>query len=247
MAHKFSMNVARLNSEASASAAAIDPILTAAKITSLKVDGKDVTAADAPLSAKITAIGALLATGDKTQDTSELIAANGQLADQFEASEARLVTANATISAQTQQISSLQTNLTTANATVDRLTADAGTNKNLLEASNKEVSRLLAIVSAQTSTIAQSCVAANCLDFSSLGKDASVEAKTAFASKMGFDDLMKSFKGAVNAAIAKTGVTFADIPSGKPAGVTEKKDEPKGRARFSAAVKIGSGAGFQTA
>ena len=63
--------------------------------------------------------------------------------------------------------------------------------------------------------------------------------KMAAAMKLSHDDLFKAYNGAVNSAVAKTGVSFADIPSGKPAGVNEAK-EVKGRARFAKGFKVGN-------
>ena len=229
------LNFPKIKSEYFAAEAAIDPILVSAKITSLKFDGKDVPAAEAALSVKIGAIGALLATGDKTQDTSELIAANGQLAAQVDTLEAGHVNDTATISAQVQKITGLEGQLSTANASTQKLTADLGTANNLLTASNAEVSRLTGAMASQKKTLAERCVAANCLDFP---KDATAEHKLAFAMNLSHEDLFKAYNGAVNLAISKTGVSFDAIPAQQPSGAGTEKPVLKGRERFKAGLGI---------
>jgi len=62
--------------------APILPLLVAANISTINVDGKAVPAAEAPLNLQIAALGAVKATGSTTQDSAQLIEANGQLAAQ---------------------------------------------------------------------------------------------------------------------------------------------------------------------
>src|SRR5690348_14565569 len=108
MAFKFLPNITKANAQIQAASEVIDPALAAAKISTLKVDGKDVAASEAPLSVKVAAIAALVGAGEKSQDVSELIATNGQIAARVEALEGELATANATVAAQTQKISGLE-------------------------------------------------------------------------------------------------------------------------------------------
>jgi len=231
----FIANIGKANAEINSGHEAADAALIAAKITTLKVDGKDIPAAEAPLAVKIAAVSALISSGDKSQDVSELIASNGQIAAQVEELQGKLTVANATISASTQKISVLESELATNKASVQTLTADLTTHKNLLKASNDEASRVTGIANSQKLTLAKRCIAAGCIDFA---KDATEADKVAAAEKMSYDDLDKAYAGAVNAAVAKTGVSFATIPSA-PATGTTTGNQPKeltGRARFNASI-----------
>ena len=250
MARNYSpANLIKSRAELVASDAAIDPILASSKITVLQVDGKDVPATDAPLPVRITALGKLISTGDKTADTAALIEANGQLAAQTEANESKLTVANSTISAQTQKIASLETQLATQTASVQTLTATLASTENLLKASNGEVARTMKALADQKQALALRCLAANCLDLTGedgkpLAKEASQEIRLAAAMNLSQEDLFKFYNGAVNAAVSKTGVSFETIPNMVPSGIGQKPiatDEPKGRARFAQAVKIVNG------
>ena len=227
----FIANIGKANAEINSGNEAADTALIAAKITTLKVEGKDVPSAEAPLAVKIAAISALVSSGDKSQDVSELIASNGQIAAQIEDLQAKLSVANATIAASTQKISTLESELATNKASVQTLTSDLTTHKNLLSASNTEAARLSGQLNAQKSALAARCIAAGCIDFA---KDATESDKVAAAEKLSFDDLFKSYNGAVNAAIKKTGVSFADVPAAPP--VNSEKKELTGRARFNASI-----------
>lgn len=236
-------NVGKLHAESEAAHAKADTALTAAKITTIRVEGKDVPFMDAPLSDKITALAGLLATGSPTDDNAQLISTNSQIATQLEDTEARLAVAQATISGQVQQIAKLQGELTVANAGVNKLTASNATNENLTEASNREVVRLGAQLAAQQTELVNHCMEANCLDLrGDDGKPLTAEATDAqrrtAANKMAYGDLFKAYKGAVNSAMAKTGLTFANVPNAMPSKGHEAKQELKGRDRFKAAVKV---------
>lgn len=231
-------NIGKANAEINAGHEAADKALTAAKITSIAVDGKDVPASDAPLAAKISAVASLVSAGDKTQDISELIASNGQVAAQVEDLTAKLTTANATTSAQAQKINTISAELVTSQASVATLTAKNTELSNLLDASSKEAARVTGIANAQKTALAQDCIECGCLalvgeDGKPLAADASADVKLAAALKLSSDDLRKSFKGAVNTAMSKTGVSLFAIPTA-PVGEA-KKTELKGRARFVAA------------
>lgn len=212
---------ANLN-ELVAADSAITPLLVAAKISTVTVNGKEVAVAEAPLSAKIEALGKLTASGDKTEDSAELIRANGELAAQNEKAAADLLNANATIAASTQKINELSGKLTTAEAAVNKLTSDLSAKDLLLEAATNENKRVTGMVNAQKTALAQRCLAANCLDISALAKDATAAQKLEAAEKLSFDDLFKAYNGAVNAAMAKTGLSFEAVPA---AGVTGQQAE----------------------
>ncbi len=207
------LNFKRNSAELAAADAAIAPFLTSSKIASVVIEGKEVRAEDAPLDAKINALGALIATGSKAEDSAELIKANGELAAQVEVSEGKLLAATATVSAQAQKIAGLESAATTATASVAKLTTDLGAANTLLSASNGEVSRTLGLLASQKSALAARCIAAGCIDFA---KDATEADKVVAAEKLSFDALFSAYNGAVNAAVAKTGVSFAALPSAVP-------------------------------
>lgn len=222
MAFKF-FNIGKANAEIDSAHAAADAALTAAKISTLKVDGKDVSAVDAPLAVKIAAVAALASSGEKTQDVSELIASNGQIAAQVEELTGKLTVATATIASQTQKISSLESELATSKSSVTTLTAENAGNKNLLSAANAENVRVTGLLNASSLTISQFCLKADCLsltdgDGKPLAKDATEEQKLSAADKIPVTERLTALFGAVNAAVAKTGVSFAAIPAAVPGG-----------------------------
>lgn len=236
--HQF-WNIGKANAEITSGHETLDAALSAAKISTLKVDGKDVPAGDAPLAVKAAAIAGLVSSGEKSQDVSELIASNGIVAAQVEELTNKLTVANATTAAQAQQIADLQSKLATANASVEKLTAAGNTTQNLLEASNKQVISATNESNALKRTLAQHCLDVNCLSLTDekgqpLAADAAADVKLNAALRISADDMFKSFKGAVNSAMAKTGVSLFALPLA-PATSAEPKKELTGRARFVAA------------
>jgi hypothetical protein len=224
-----SLNFKKNNAELSAADAAIAPLLTAAKISTVAVEGKDIPVADAPLDARIAALGKLISTGDKTEDSAELVKANGELAGQVEALEGKLTVANATISAQTQKIAALENGSNTASASVTKLTTDLGAANTLLEASNKEVTRLLAVISAESLELSNDCIDAKCLDLRDgegkpLAENATREQKIEAANKIPMKDRRIAFKGAVNSTLAKMNLPLLGAPiAGNPGTAPQKK------------------------
>jgi hypothetical protein len=212
-----SLNFKKNNAELNAADAAIAPFLAGAKISTVAVEGKDVAVADAPLSARIDALGKLIATGDKTEDSAELVKANGELAAQVEVAEGKLTVANATISAQTQKIAALESGSNTSSASVTKLTTDLGAANTLLEASTKEVTRLLTISSAESAELSSDCLDAKCLDLRGadgkpLAEDATREQKIEAAGKIPMKDRRLAFKGAVNSTLAKMNLPLLGAP-----------------------------------
>ena len=243
MARPKIWNVGKLHAESEAGHAAADAGLIASKISTIKVDGKDIPSADAPLSNKIEAINAQLGTGEKTQDMSELIASNGVLAAKVEELEGKLTQSNSSNSALIQKNTELEGKLTISQSSVQTLNASTATNTNLLQASNKEVVRLTELAKDQKTNLAKRCLAAGCIDVKgedgkSLAKDAADTDKLDAAMKLSFEDLDKAYAGAVNAAVAKTGVSFSIIPNAVPSGAADKKTEATGRDRFKSSAKV---------
>ena len=211
-------NVGKANAIIDSANAAADAGLTSAKITTLKVDGKDVPAVEAPLDAKISAVSALVTSGDKTQDVSELIASNGQIAAQVEDLTAKNVTLTATSSAQVQKITALETELALSKTSVATLTAEVSGSKNLLAASGNENVRVTGLLNAANAEISKQCIAVNCLtltdgDGKPLVKDATDAAKLEAANKIPVAEKITALMGAIHSSAANIGVDLKKVPA----------------------------------
>lgn len=244
MAIKFLADITKANSQIKTGHEVIDPALATAKISTLKVDGKDVPASEAPLPVKIAALAALVGSGEKSQEVSELIATNGQIAARVESLEGELATATGTVSAQTQKITALESELFTANANVERLTASGAQDGGLLKASNGEVHRITKELAMVNTELSKQCLEYGCLDLTTedgklLAKDASEADRLAAANRIPIADKLKASKGAVNVAMHKLGLSVGDLPApGMPGKSASDKKEVKGRDRMKAAMKI---------
>ena len=211
-------NVGRANAIIDSANAAADAGLTAAKITSLKVDGRDVNAVEAPLDVKIAAVSALVNSGDKTQDVSELIASNGTIAAQVDELTGKNATLTATVSAQTQKISSLESELATNKTSVATLTAEVAGQKNLLAAAGNENVRVTGLLNAANAEISKQCIAVNCLTITDgegkpLAKDATEAQKIEAANKVPVAEKITALMGAIHSSAASIGVDLKKVPA----------------------------------
>ena len=159
MARKQSANFIGMNRELSAADEAIAPFLEAKGITTAVVDNKEVPVADAPLPARITALGNLVVSGGTSVPDAQLIKANSDQAAQIIELEGKLTVANSTVAGQVQKINELSTSLVGAQSSVTKLTGDYTAQGLLLEASNKEAARQTGIANAQKSALAARCIA----------------------------------------------------------------------------------------
>lgn len=209
--HQF-WNIGKANAEISSAHEAADATLESAKITSLKVDGKDMPASDAPLAVKIVACRALIASGEKTQDVSELVATNGQIAAQAEELSGKLALAQATIASQNQKISEQGAQLSSANASVSELTAKTAQLQTSLDASNKEAARLAGHVNGVNEDISRMCLDFGCLDLG-LKADATEAQKIEAANKLKESDKLNTARGAVASAVSRIGLAAPAAPS----------------------------------
>lgn len=211
-------NIGKANAEINSGHEAADTALASAKITSLKVDGKDVAATDAPLAVKIAAVASLAASGEKTQDVSELIASNGQIASQLDKATNDLVAEKAISAGHAQKISSLESELATSKSSVSTLTADLTGAKNLLTASNDLNAKLTTAANAVNTEISKQCIAVNCLtltdgDGKPLAKEATEDQKIEAANKIPVAEKITALMGAVNSAAASVGVNLKSVPA----------------------------------
>lgn len=247
-------NIGKANGEIDAANSAINPLLAADKITSIKVAGVDVPASDAPLADKINAYGALRASmKGNTQEMSELLATNGQVAAQVEKLTADNATMTASNGSLVQKNNEQAAQISTLTASVATLTAKNTEQANLLNASNAEAARLARDLNAINSEVSRLCLDYGCLDLTSedgkpLAKDASDDDRLAAANRISIPDKLKASKGAVNSAMAKTGVSFASIPTAMPSAAAgdPKKMTATERCR-QAVIKAGGPAAIQAA
>lgn len=243
MAKHTIWNIGKANAEISAADSAINPLLEVAKITTLKVDGKDVPASDAPLADKILALAAVSKPGAGTQDVSELIATNDSVARQLTETSDRLSVANASVAKLQLDNSKLSSDLATAQSSVNNLTASNAELQNRHDASIRQVGDLTKQANAVNAEISRLCLDYGCLDLTGedgkpLAKDASADDKLAAANRIPVADKLKASKGAVNAAVRNLGLPANQLPAGGAPSAQAEKKELRGRDRMKAAMKI---------
>lgn len=232
-------NIGKANAELNAAQDSLAPALAKAGISTIAFEGKTVPAGDAPLSAQISALLAAQPVVADSQNAAEALVSNELISKELESTKTELALKTTAVEGLTRDKAALQTKLTAAEATVQDLTVKNTTLTQERDACSSQFSAANKQVTAMKTALAQDCIDCQCLDLKGddgkpLAADASNDVKLAAALKLSSDDLRKSFKGAVNAALAKTNVSLFAIPAGKPAGAAEKT-ELKGRARFIAA------------
>ena len=242
MALKF-WNIGKANAEIDSAASILAPALAKAGIQTIAVDGKTVAASEAPLSAQITALIAAQPVVPDSQNAAEALVSNDLISKELDSTKTELALAKTSVDSLTRSNADLQGRLATADASVQSLTVKVGVLTTERDAAVNQFTSNSKELTAQKTALAERCLAAGCLELTgedgkTLAADASHETKLAAAMKLSHGDLFKAYNGAVNAAVAKTGVTFAAIPSGTSTSTADKKPEAKGRDRFNAAVKI---------
>lgn len=221
-------NIGKANAAISDAQAALAPALAKAGISTIAVDGKTVPAAEAPLASQITAlIGAQPVVAD-SQSAAEAIASNDLISKELDAAQAQLALKTTAVETLTRSNADLTSRLSTAEATVQDLTVKNGVMKTERDAAVAEYGKVSEQLTAQKTALAQRCLAVGCLDLigedgKPLAKDATDTVKLAAAMKLSHGDLFKAHNGALNAAAAKMGIVFAEIPAGKPQAGSEKK------------------------
>lgn len=212
MPKKSFWNIGKANAEITAADSAIDPALANAKITTLKVDGRDVPAHEAPLASKISALLSVAAPGVAAQDISELVVTNDQLSKQIEKvsdENTQLAAGNAAL---TQENVQTKADLVTAKASIESLTASQSELSVRHEAALNQVSASTTKFNALNTKISQACITAGCLE---LPKDADTdEKKLEAANAIKPEDKLTAYEGAVNAAVARIGDGNGKVPNG---------------------------------
>lgn len=212
-------SISKADSEIKAADSVIDAALTEAKINTLKVNGETVAASKAPLADKISAIIAIAKPGAATLEVSEVVASNDAISKQLDGMTAERDRLNAGNQSLTAENAALKTELSAQRASVANLTA-ANTELNVRhEAALHQVTATATKLSALNRQISEQCLAANCLELSddnghAIKADTTQEEKLEIADKISAGDKLKAYAGAVNAAIASTGIIPSQIPNG---------------------------------
>lgn len=238
--------ISEADAEIKSADAAINPLLTAANITTIPVNGKPVAATsdEVPLAAKINALAATHKAGSGDEQMNQILANNQILADQAKASETRAVTAEASVSTLTAEKVALEARVKVLEGSVSTLTASNSELTNLRAAAVAEAGRVITEANALNSEISRLCLSANCLtDLRNasnelLASTATADEKLSAADRVKPADKLKAYAGALNAAVGRTGVTLAALPAPGLTATAAAKTEKTGRARFSAAVAL---------
>lgn len=233
-------NIGKANAEIDAACAALAPALAKAGISTIAVDGKTVPAADAPLSAQISALLAAQPVVADSQNAAEALASNELISSELTKTKTDLALKITAVESLTRDKTDLTEKLSTANATVQDLTTKNNVLTTERDACSSQFGQASKDLTAQKTELASLAIAAGCLDlkdgagkpFAADGAGAAL--KLSAAMKLSHGDLLKAYRGAVNAAIAQTGGNPIEAISAPPAGHAAKP-ELKGRARFIAA------------
>jgi len=223
MAKNFKFyNIGLANDEINAADAALAVALTSAKITTVKVGGKDVPASEAPLADRINALLSVNPIGAESQSVDELLKSNNILSARAQKADEDLKLANDSVSQLTREKIELDNKLAIANDAVSSLTA-----KNLELGTSLEASQTAAkaAIKAGNDTnrlvskmaIAFACVELKGEDGKALSPNASADLKEAAADKIPVAEKLTAISGALNAAAARVGIDFATVPNGGPA------------------------------
>jgi hypothetical protein len=220
---KFSIfSITDANKAIESAHAAINPQLTAAKISTLEVNGKPVAATsdEVPLQVKISALAAVTKAGAADEQMSQLLASNQLLADQatqLRTENASLTTNVSTLSAEKVTLTNDLTAAKNANAT---LTAENTNLTQLREGAVKEGARVTGQLNALNSELSKRCLGIGCLsdlrgaDNALLPSTATQAEREAAADRVSAADKIVALSGAVNSTLAKCGVDVSKLPSG---------------------------------
>ena len=233
------------DAEIRAADAAINPLLTAAKISSINVNGKPTPATDdaVPLALKIAALAAVNQPGAGDAEMSQMLANNTLLANEATALQTKLAGAESNVSTLTQENAALKQRVTVLESSVSNLTASNAELTNLRAAAVSEAGRIGGLMAGVNGEISRLCIGANCLtdlrgaDGNLLPSTATASERQAAADSIPAADKLKAYAGALNAAVQRTGVSLNALPAaGASTSTAPAKTELTGRARFAAAV-----------
>ncbi len=236
-------NIGKANAALNAAAAALVPAMEAAGIKTISVDGKAVAYADAPLAAQISALIAAQPPVSNATQISDVLVSNEQIAGELDKTKTELAVAQTSVATLTRENGQLKQDLATSQTSVQTLTVENGDLKNRLTAATNQFSANAKELASRDTDLSRLCIAAGCLELTdvsgkALAKDATEEQKMEAAGRISHSDKLKAYRGAVNAAIAKTGASPLEIPTLPPGERGQKAQELKGRDRMKAGMKI---------
>src|ERR1017187_2354603 len=235
-------SIGKANAEITSAEDILAPALTKAGISSVTVDGKVIPVADASLSAKLMALLAVTPPGTGSQQLSDVLVSNDLIAKELEKTKTDLAIAQTSVATLTREKADLEGRLATASKSVETLTAERADLGNRKTAAENQFTANGNELKAMNEELSVLCLAANVLDLKNetgveLAATATREQKLEAANRVPWKDKLKAYRGAVNAAIAKTGASPLEIPATPPGGKAEKQ-ELKGRERMKSAIKI---------
>lgn len=229
MARKQSFNAPKLTAELSDADDKINPLLDAAGITTIKIKGEDVPAAQTRLPDRIQAYADVAKAGAKSEDDVNLATLCGQVTAQLEKSEAALAVAQANIASLTQDKSKLTSDLSVAQASVSKLTAEVAQEANLKDNATKLAGTVAAEKNGINSEISRLALSFNCLtdlrdkDGNLLSSKATPVEREQAADLIPPKDKLVSLGAICTNALQRLGVPSGNTPAQAPAGATGSK------------------------
>jgi hypothetical protein len=231
--------ISEADAEIKSADAAINPLLTAAKITTIEVNGKPIpaTSDEVPLALKISNLAATYKEGAGDKEVSELTRNNSILADQAKVLETRAVTAETNSAAVTRENVVLAEKITVLEGGVAKLTAENAELITLRAAANKEAGRVTAESNAINTEISRKALAWNAISDLRDEKGNVLSSKSTEAEKLAAADRipvaqkLTAIGGAVTAALQRAGVPNGQSPA-QPVAGSESKTPKLTRAEF---------------
>ena len=208
MALKF-WNIGKANAEIESAATVIAPALAKSGITTVSVGGKTVPVAEASLAVQLAALMTAQPAADGAQNAAEALVSNELISKELEANKTDLALKTTAVDSLTRENKDLASKLSEAEATVQDLTVKNTVLKQERDACSNQFSAANKQLTEQRNELAKLCIAANCIE----AKGDTEAAKLESIKDISQADLLKSYRGAVNAAVAKTGVSFEALPT----------------------------------
>lgn len=248
---KFFGNVTKLEAAIEAADSAINPALATAKILTLKVDGKDVPASEAPLANRISALLAVSAPGVSEQSVANLTTTNAELAARNESISTELATATSVLGGVRTELAELTTKAANLEASVSTLTAEKAQLEIHRKAAQSEYERVAKEQSTFNTEFSKACLAIGCLQLADangtpLSPSAPEEQKLEAANKIAPAEKLKAYQGGLNLAISQMGVNTNKLP-GNPLRFVKSNSEIIARYNAEKARSAAAGVAFYRA
>jgi hypothetical protein len=206
--------------------AAINPLLSAANITTIDVAGKKLpaTSDEVPLDLKITALAATHKVSNGDEQLNQTLANNNILAVQAKDLSVQLASAETSVSVLTGEKSDLEARNKVLNDSVRTLTAENAEMKNLRATAVEEGARLTGQITGLNSEISRQALKFGCLtdlkdkEGNLLTSKATAAEREAAADLIPAKDKLMALGGAATAALQRLGVPSASTPATPPTG-----------------------------